>query len=108
MSNETNHFNFVNDLRVIDNRLIEKAKEMREILEEREIVASIIEKKNDMHQISHDLRTPLNAIIGFSEILLSMNYGNVNEKQAEFLELIHSSGLDLLDVVTDILENHES
>ena len=77
-------------------------------MEEREIIASIIEKKNGLHQISHDLRTPLNAIIGFSEILLSMNYGNVNEKQSEFLELIHSSGLDLLDVVTNILENHES
>jgi signal transduction histidine kinase/HAMP domain-containing protein len=54
--------------------------------------------------MSHELRTPLNAIIGFSEVLAEQMFGEVNEKQAEYLADIHSSGRHLLSLINDILD----
>ena len=54
--------------------------------------------------MSHELRTPLNAIIGFSEVLRERMFGELNERQAEYLEDIHVSGLHLLTLIDDILD----
>ena len=54
--------------------------------------------------MSHELRTPLNAVIGFSEVLLDRLYGDINEKQDEYLRDIRNSGKHLLDLVNDILD----
>jgi signal transduction histidine kinase len=53
--------------------------------------------------VSHELRTPLNAIIGFSEVLRERMFGELNEKQAEYLDDIHGSGRHLLSLINDIL-----
>jgi signal transduction histidine kinase len=54
--------------------------------------------------MSHELRTPLNAIIGFSELLQEQMFGDLNEKQAEYMRDIHSSGQHLLSLINDILD----
>jgi signal transduction histidine kinase len=54
--------------------------------------------------MSHELRTPLNAIIGFSEVLLERLFGELNEKQDDYLKDIHSSGKHLLSLINDILD----
>jgi signal transduction histidine kinase len=54
--------------------------------------------------MSHELRTPLNAIIGFSEVLLERMFGDINEKQDDYLKDIHSSGRHLLTLINDILD----
>jgi signal transduction histidine kinase len=54
--------------------------------------------------MSHELRTPLNAIIGFSEVLAERMFGEVNEKQAEYLQDILDSGRHLLSLINDILD----
>ena len=54
--------------------------------------------------MSHELRTPLNAIIGFSEVLSERLFGEVNEKQAEYLSDILESGQHLLSLINDILD----
>src|SRR5262249_11894687 len=54
--------------------------------------------------MSHELRTPLNAIIGFSEVLLERMFGEVNEKQTEYLQDILASGQHLLSLINDILD----
>src|SRR5262249_38818442 len=54
--------------------------------------------------MSHELRTPLNAILGFSEVLAERMFGEVNEKQAEYLRDILSSGRHLLSLINDILD----
>jgi signal transduction histidine kinase len=55
--------------------------------------------------MSHDLRTPLNHIMGFAEMMSLRVYGDLNnEIYAEYPEIIHSSGKQLLSLVNDILD----
>jgi signal transduction histidine kinase len=54
--------------------------------------------------MSHELRTPLNAVIGFSEVLLDRLFGELNDKQAEYLEDIRDSGRHLLELLNEILD----
>lgn len=54
--------------------------------------------------MSHELRTPLNSIIGFSEVLLEKMFGELNEKQEEYLHDVLSSGHHLLSLINDILD----
>jgi len=61
-------------------------------------------KSEFLANMSHELRTPLNAIIGFSEVLLERLFGDLNEKQDDYLKDIHSSGKHLLSLINDILD----
>jgi signal transduction histidine kinase len=61
-------------------------------------------KSDFLANMSHELRTPLNAIIGFSEVLIDKMFGEVNEKQADYLKDIHESGKHLLSLINDILD----
>src|SRR4029453_10438889 len=61
-------------------------------------------KSDFLANMSHELRTPLNAIIGFSEVLLERLFGDVNDKQQDYLKDIHSSGRPLLNLINDILD----
>ena len=54
--------------------------------------------------MSHEFRTPLNAIIGFAEVLNCQRFGSLNERQADYVEDIRSSGVHLLELVNDILD----
>ena len=61
-------------------------------------------KSEFLANMSHELRTPLNAIIGFSEVLAEQMFGDVNVKQAEYLQDILESGRHLLSLINDILD----
>jgi PAS domain S-box-containing protein len=52
--------------------------------------------------MSHEIRTPLNAILGFSGLLRDVF--DSREKTDEFVEIIESSGQQLLNIIDDILE----
>ncbi len=61
-------------------------------------------KSDFLANMSHELRTPLNAIIGFSQVLREGMFGQINEKQKEYLEDILTSGNHLLALINDILD----
>ncbi len=61
-------------------------------------------KSTFLANMSHELRTPLNAIIGYTNLLLSGIYGEVNEKQQDRLSRVMSSGQHLLGIISDVLD----
>jgi signal transduction histidine kinase len=84
---------------------IQNARLFREIeIKSRELEAASRHKSEFLANMSHELRTPLNAIIGFSEVLSERMFGELNEKQDEYLKDIHASGQHLLSLINDILD----
>jgi signal transduction histidine kinase len=61
-------------------------------------------KSEFLANMSHELRTPLNAIVGFSQVLRQKLFGEVNDKQEEYLDDILSSADHLLSLINDILD----
>lgn len=54
--------------------------------------------------VSHELRAPLNSIVGFTELLLDETYGELNDRQKEFLGDVQTSSGHLLKLINDVLE----
>ncbi len=61
-------------------------------------------KDEFLANISHELRTPLNAVLSISEILLARIFGELHEKQADYLRIIQESGKHLLSLINDLLD----
>lgn len=82
-----------------EHRLIIEREEAREMAEHANAA-----KTRFLANLSHDLRTPLNAILGFSDALLEQIYGPMEPRQAEILGTIRGAGLQLRNLVEDILD----
>jgi GAF domain-containing protein len=84
---------------------IQNARLFREIEEKSgQLEVASQHKSEFLANMSHELRTPLNAIIGFSEVLTDRMFGELNEKQEEYLKDIYASGTHLLSLINDILD----
>jgi GAF domain-containing protein len=84
---------------------IQNARLFREIGDKsRQLEIASQHKSEFLANMSHELRTPLNAIIGFSEVLHERMFGEINDKQAEYLADILESGRHLLSLINDILD----
>jgi signal transduction histidine kinase/ActR/RegA family two-component response regulator len=70
----------------------------------RELEIASNHKSEFLASMSHELRTPLNAVIGFSEVLLERMFGDINERQEEYLRDIWNSGRHLLELLNEILD----
>jgi GAF domain-containing protein len=84
---------------------IQNARLFHEIADKsRQLEAASRHKSEFLANMSHELRTPLNAVIGFSEVLLQRMFGELNDKQDEYLKDIYASGQHLLSLINDILD----
>ena len=87
-------------------RDISERKQLEETLRLRSIDLEVSSrhKSEFLANMSHELRTPLNAIIGFSQVLREQMFGELNEKQLEYLGDVLDSGKHLLSLINDILD----
>ncbi|NPE27780.1 PAS domain S-box protein [Methanococcoides sp. SA1] len=87
----------------------------RDVSEQQKYEIGIIDAKNKAEEanriksefltnMSHELRTPLNSIIGFSQLLNSDPFGDLNEKEINYSLNIVNSGKHLLELINDILD----
>ena len=61
-------------------------------------------KSQFLANMSHEIRTPMNAILGFTEVLRRSGSLRQSPNAAKHLEIIHSSGRHLLNLINDILD----
>lgn len=62
-------------------------------------------KSEFLATMSHELRTPLNAIIGFSDVIRRELFGSIgNPTYRTYIEDIHASGRQLLDLLGGIID----
>ena len=61
-------------------------------------------KSEFLANMSHELRTPLHHIIGFTELVANQQVGELNPRQAEYLQDVLDSGRNLLELINDIVE----
>jgi len=61
-------------------------------------------KSEFLANMSHELRTPLNSIIGFSSFTLDEQIIKENKSVQENIEQVHKNGIQLLNIINDILD----
>ena len=93
----------------LEQKVEERTRELQLALEQlaertQELNAASEHKSEFLANMSHELRTPLNAILGFTQVLQQKLFGDVNEKQEEYLEDIHGSANHLLALINDVLD----
>lgn len=92
-------------LKALKDGILEKNQAYKTIKEQNEKILEADKIKNEfLANISHELRTPLNSILGFSDILSTQLYGELNHKQEEYINDIKISATHLLGMINEILD----
>jgi signal transduction histidine kinase len=66
--------------------------------------AANIAKSDFLANMSHELRTPLNHIIGFTELVVDKQFGDLSKTQEEYLNDVLQSSKHLLSLINEILD----
>jgi len=61
-------------------------------------------KSHFLANMSHELRSPLNSVIGFANILLKNQKGNLLPQQLRYMDRVRANGEHLLVLINEILD----
>jgi signal transduction histidine kinase len=97
------------ELRTASRDLFQTSNEVSQLRERNEELLNDFQsastyKSDFMTNMSHKLRTPLNSIAGYTELLQSGIYGELNEKQTDRMSKIARNGQMLLELINDMLD----
>jgi len=83
----------------------DRVKVAQALAERNEALESANRLRTDfVSHVSYELRTPLTNIIGFTQLLRRPDFGELNERQHEYLNDISTQSIELLNLVNDILD----
>lgn len=96
---------FNSQIHALQEGVIETKDAYKTIKAQNKKIVELDKVKNEfLANVTHELRTPLNAIIGFSEMLSTKLFGELNDKQLEYVNDIYISGVHLLGMINEILD----
>nr|WP_321450369.1 PAS domain S-box protein [uncultured Carboxylicivirga sp.] len=107
MNSKRPHANYylsiIRDLRERNRVAKELQRKNKELLQAKEKAEESDRLKSSfLANMSHEIRTPMNGILGFAELVRAENCDN--KTRDEYLDVIISSGHQLLDIINDVLE----
>ena len=83
----------------------EKEKLAKELFYSKMVAETANRAKSEfLATMSHELRTPLNSVIGFSDLMIAGNVGELSQQQKKFLGNISTSGKHLLALINNVLD----
>ena len=95
-------------VRKVDRDLASTSSDLDEARRELEVLRRSQEMQRDFFAIvSHELRTPLTGTIGYSDLMLLGEVGPLEERQREYIQGIMGKGIDLLNLIDNILNIHK-
>lgn len=83
----------------VNKTILEQLEEKNKQLEQASRV-----KTEFLATMSHEFRTPMNSIIGYTEMILDGNDGDLNEEQKKDLNIILKSSEKLLSIINNVLD----
>ncbi|MBW4510308.1 MAG: GAF domain-containing protein [Scytonematopsis contorta HA4267-MV1] len=99
--NELMH-SLTQEKQTLEQRVIERTMDLRDALMAAEAASRL--RSEFLATMSHELLTPLTYVIGMSSTLLRWSFGELTERQRDYLQTIHDSGEHLLEMINDILD----
>ena len=89
----------------LDNYRLQMVQQAHELQAANEALTNADSAKNDfIANVSHELRTPLATILGYTELLLDNNYGEVAPEMRETIERIERSATYLGKLINDLID----
>jgi two-component system sensor histidine kinase/response regulator len=84
---------------------LENRKLLTNMMEANQNLADLNQLKNKFLGIAaHDLRNPLTSIIGFSDMLITGDFGEMDDEPLSIIKVIESAGTNMLSLVNDLLD----